>query len=531
MCIDGILIMKYLNDKKNVILILIVICVIQFTCSLYWIGQKNFLFFDEVFSFRAANGALAMEFPENVWLDENWYLDYMTVAEGDCFNYAIPYRNQIKDVHPPLFYMFLHTACSLMPREFSFYVGTAFNLVFFLICSIALYFLGKELLGDKACALLCSFLYAVSYGGINTMVYIRMYMLLTLMVILHVYVYIRYFEKPEIPWKGYLLLALTLVGGVLSQYYFLFVAFFFGAWYTIKFILEKRYKVLAKYLATIFTSATCSLVIWPSMLRHLFGGGRGEEARGNLLSMDGYFSSVKEMFRILSNEMFTKMLPVILLGLMFLTILCLKIGKRIEWTSLKKASVVIFVCVGYLLLVAKVAPYMVDRYIMPLYPLVYMLVIGASYLLIGKIIPKKFAVPICVLGFGGLTAIHMLVSGIPYTYQKHPDNIERRAIVEEYQNSYALYISDNDDEHFYDAVQMLKEYKGFYYVYNLENVDTAKEDMEILSSEQYLLVYVKNKRTTEEANIFVQNVFPGCELNEQNLMDIDEKWDVYLLEI
>ena len=46
-----------------------------------------------------------------------------------------------------------------------------------------------------------------------------------------------------------------------------------------------------------------------------------------------------------------------------------------------------------------------------------------------------------------------------------------------------------------------------------------------------LLVYVKNKRTTEEANTLIQKVFPGCELNEQSLIDTDEKWNVYLLEL
>lgn len=522
--------MNYLS-KKKVTIILSIICTVQLFVSLYWIGQKNFLFFDEVFSFPAANGTLGMEFPENEWLDERWYLDYMTVDEADRFEYSIPYQNQVKDVHPPLFYMFLHTACSLIPGKFSFYAGTAFNLVFFLTCTIVLYFLGKELFGNQVCALLCSFLYAVSYGGINTMVYIRMYMLLTLMILLHTYVYIRYFEKPEISWKGYVCLALTLLGGVLSQYYFLFAAFFFGVWYTIKFFVQKRYKILVRYLATFIISAVCSLLIWPSMLSHLFGGGRGEEARGNLLSMDGFFSSVKEMFRILSNEMFTKMLPVILLGLLILMLVCVKFGKKIQWNVLKKTTVIIYACIGYLLLVAKVAPYMVDRYIMPLYPLVYMLVIGACYLLAGKILPKKLTRCLCVLGFLGLTIIHMVVSGIPYTYQKHPDNMERQAIVEEYHDNYALYISDNDGEHYYDAVQMLKEYKGFYYVYDLENIDTVKKDMEVLTSESQLLVYVKYKRKAEEADEFIRKVFPNRILNEESLIDVDEKWTVYLLNL
>lgn len=518
-------------SKKKVVLILSFICAVQLFVSLYWVGQKDFLFFDEVFSFPAANGTLQMEFPENEWLDESWYLDYMTVDKGERFHYAIPYQNQVRDVHPPMFYMFLHTACSMIPGQFSYFAGTAFNIVFFLCSTIVLYFLGKELFEDIVCALLICFLYAVSYGGINTMVYIRMYMLLTLMILLHVYVYIRYFEKDEIPWNGYVFLALTLIGGVLSQYYFLFAAFFFGAWYTIKFLIEKRYRVLTKYLATIFASAACSLFIWPSMLRHLFSGGRGEEARGNLISMEGYFSSVKEMFRILSNEMFTKMLPLILIGLLCVTFLCVKLRKKIQWSIFKKAAVVIYVCMGYLLLVAKVAPYMVDRYIMPLYPVVYMLVIGASYLLAGKLMPKKLAGNLCIFGYLGLTLIHMIVSGIPYTYQKHPDNMERQAIVEEYQDKYALYISDNDGEHYYDAVQMLKEYQGFYYVYDLENTDEVKDDMEVLSSESQILVYVKNKRTAEEADEFIRKVFPQCTLSEENLIDVDEKWNVYLLDL
>ena len=65
--------------------------------------------------------------------------------EEECFHYAIPYQNQVRDVHPPLFYMFLHTACSIIPGEFSYFAGAAFNVVFFVGTTIVLYFLGKEL--------------------------------------------------------------------------------------------------------------------------------------------------------------------------------------------------------------------------------------------------------------------------------------------------------------------------------------------------------------------------------------------------
>ena len=145
--------------------------------------------------------------------------------------------------------------------------------------------------------------------------------------------------------------------------------------------------------------------------------------------------------------------------------------------------------------------------------------------------PLKFAVGLCILGFGGLSAIHMVHSGIPYTYVKHAENLERQEIVETYHDNYALYISDNKGAHYYDAVQMLKEYKGYYYVYDLSTVEQTQKDMELLSDEKQLLVYVKNKRTFEESKAFVEKVFPECSFDETSRIDEDEKWDVYLVEI
>lgn len=519
--------------RKSVIFTLIIICIIQLAVSVFWGSKKSFLFFDEVFSYPAANNVYEADadFVENVWMDSSWFENYMSADEMHRFDYSIPYENQTKDVHPPLFYFFLHTVCSMIPEQFSYWAGIGVNILFFIGCTVILYFLSKEIFGSKVCALIIAFLYAVSYGGINTMVYIRMYMLLTFMTLLHALVYIKCFENEEITVKSYFLLSLSLIGGVLSQYYFIFIAFFFGVWYALKFILEKRYKVFIKYITTVLVSAGISLTIWPSMLAHLFGGGRGEEARGNLLSFDGYFTALKEMFRILNNDMFTKLLPVILIGVLGLAFICWKKGKRVERNYLGKGAAILFVCAGYFLLVTKAAPYQVDRYVMPIYPMVYMLVVGSAYIVLSKLIPKKFAAALCLLGFGGLSAVHMVHSGIPYTYEKNEYHIERQAVVEEYKDSYALYISDNKGCHYYDAVQMLKAYKGFYYIYDLAAVDRIKADMSILEEEKQLIVYVKNTRTLEESKKLIEEVFVGNTLNEDNLLDEDEKWNVYLINL
>ena len=226
-----------------------------------------------------------------------------------------------------------------------------------------------------------------------------------------------------------------------------------------------------------------------------------------------------------------KLLSVILIGVLGLAFICWKKGKRVERNYLGKGTAILFVCAGYFLLVTKAAPYQVDRYVMPIYPMVYLLVVGSAYIVLSKLIPKKFAVVLCLVGFAGLSAVHMVHSGIPYTYDKNEYNIERQAVVEEYKDSYALYISDKKACHYYDAVQMLKEYKGFYYVYDLTEVDRVKADMDILRGEKQLLVYVKNTRTLDESRTFIEEVFAGNTLNEDNLLDEDEKWNVYLINL
>ena len=524
--------MKQVIKRRNRY-ILILILIVQLLVSLWVADKKDYLFFDEVFSYISANNidGSSSNFKENVWMDESWFVNYMGVQDEHRFEYTIPYYNQIEDVHPPLFYFFLHMACSFVPGQFSYFAGIVFNIVFFLASTIVLFFLCRKVYEDDGCALIVSFLYAISYGGLNTMVFVRMYMLLTLFTLLHMYVYIKYFESDEVSIKSCVLLAITLLGGVLTQYYFLFVAFLLAVWYGIKFLIRKQYMNLIKYVGTIFASAGICLLTWPSILSHLFLGGRGQEAQGNLLSLDGYLPALKEMFRILSNEMFTKLLVVILFGLVGLFLICLKKGEAINRVLWKKSAVILFLCVGYYAIVSKVAPYLVERYIMPIYPLVYLLIVGASYSLLKKLIPVKLAGIMCVVGFAGLSIVHIVHSGIPYTYEKNQNNRERHQIVEEYSDCYAIYISDDKGAHFYDAVQMLKEYRGYYYVFDLQNIETVKSDMNLLKNEEQVLIYVKDKRTTEEANQFIQSVFPSCSLNENSLIDVDEKWSVYLLEI
>ena len=103
------------------------------------------------------------------------------------------------------------------------------------------------------------------------------------------------FEKDKIPLKGYIFLSLTLVAGVLTHYYFLFVAFAGCAWYTVKLFLKKRYVYLFRYLTAVFISAVVSLGIYPSTWTHIFEGGRGVEAGANFMSFGGDIGTISRL--------------------------------------------------------------------------------------------------------------------------------------------------------------------------------------------------------------------------------------------
>ena len=523
-------------DRKKIIKILILICVMQLVLALFWAEKKSYLFMDELFSYASANRVegVEAELPANQWLDELWLLDYVTADAEHTFEYAIPYGNQATDVHPPLFYLFLHTACSMIPEQFSYWAGTGCNIIFFIASTIALYFLAKELLKDNVGALLAAFLYSISYGGLNTMAFIRMYMLLTLIVILHTYVYLKYFEQESIPLKGYIYLGITVVLGMLTQYYFAIIAFFYGVWYAVTFLCKKQYQKLIKYISTAAVSAACSLAIYPTMWKHIFSTSRGVEARENFVSSEGYLQKLLTMWRLMDSQLFTNLFLAVAVVLIVLAVLVWKKGdKAFDRAFTFKIGAMFSACLLYFMVVTKIAPYQIDRYVMPIYPLVYLMVIGAMYLLLKKIVCENKAVVLCVLGFGGLSIVHMLYSNIPHTYSEDIIITPRLEIAEEYQDHYAVYIGkrEKDIPKYYDILQVLSKYRGYYYIDGTTDISKNKEDMEIMKNESSVVVYVDDNIKTKEVFELFWNLFEGKSTAKDNVIHRDEGWIVYLVDI
>lgn len=101
----------------------------------YWGSQKEGYYIDELWSYGLANSCYAPFLQDqddymDHWHGSGFYMNYLTVDSGDAFSYVSVYDNQVHDVHPPLYYMLLHTVCSLFKGNFSKWFGLSINLLF-----------------------------------------------------------------------------------------------------------------------------------------------------------------------------------------------------------------------------------------------------------------------------------------------------------------------------------------------------------------------------------------------------------------
>lgn len=511
--------------KQKLMLVLAAICLLQLGFQAYFGRQKSYLMCDELFTYTSSNNAEvhAFDMPLNEWQDEGWYLSQATIQEGHGFDYAIPYRNQEVDVHPPLYYMMIHTLSSFIPGQLSFAVGVGLNIFFMLGCTVLLYFLSKEVWGSQGTGLVTAALFGFTYGACNMVLFIRMYTVLAFLILAHAYLYLRFIEGKKAAWKVYLLLGLTLVSGVLTHYYFILLAFFMAVWYFVKLWIQKRYQEGCILHVLLEACALLCLIVFPAMWDHIFNDYRGQGARESLLKISGYAGSLKAMFQFLDAQLFGNALWGLLGAGVVLLAVYLKKNKKFPWRELDKMFPILFMTAGYFCLVTRIAPYVTDRYLMPIYPFVYLLAVGGLCWLLGKLIKPRTAFAACVAAFLFLS-MNKLSEGIPAyagtNFRPH------RELAEQYKDMYCVYI-DREYEwwEYYHVIQLLKEYKAFYCISYGNITEDIEVGMQAFAEEENVIVYVGNSELNEEITAYIQKTVGAGELE---LIDEFDRWKIYL---
>lgn len=358
------------------------------------IGNKKNLHVDEVQSYGLSNHEGGMEFEEGcTYYPSNvLWLDYMTADSENRFHYGKVWRNQASDVHPPLYYAILHTICSFFPGSFSKWFAGVINILFATGTLFVFRKMVSLLMCDEKLQRLISIAFIGSAGILSAVSFFRMYIMAMFWVT--VLTYLVWKQIGESSWKFYIELFLCVVCGALTHYYCVLYAILISIAYGILLLYKKAWKETGLFCLTQGMAAVVSLVVFPAMLYHVFAGYRGKEAFDNLAGNFSYngFSRIMTYVEKLDGDLFGSLFGYTVMGVGICLLIFGIQGRKNELTDegrikAERLFCMIFAEVLYFLVVAISSAYLTQRYMTPIYAVLFLTI----FYLVSAWMKKKFA--------------------------------------------------------------------------------------------------------------------------------------------
>lgn len=360
-------------------------------------------------------------YDEPVWITAEQFRDYVTVDGSDAFDYLSVYFNVKDDNHPPVHFMLLHTMSSVFQRTLSPLLGCTINLICLGITLWLLLRLGRQLseiflpeTDGRILGIAAVLLYGMSTGALASVLLIRMYCLLSCLCVALFSIHLDKWLHHGFDHRNKGLIAVTVLG-FLTQYFFLFYCLLLAAVTAVVLFCSDRKKELWIYIRSMILAAVIGLVLFPFSVADVFSSGRGTEALDNLASgLRGYGARIAAFWNILADR--TVGIPVLAGGCIAGVLLLLVLSgmafqnRRHQTSGQMKActgpgtvvALLVIPVAGYFLLAARMSPYLVDRYIMPLFPFTSLLLAVLLCYFAGKIIKlsgwKEGPAGACLLG-------------------------------------------------------------------------------------------------------------------------------------
>ncbi|MBR1456509.1 MAG: glycosyltransferase family 39 protein [Oscillospiraceae bacterium] len=431
--------------------LLLVLILVTGVCLLFSV-RKSGMFIDEIYTYGLSNSHYA-PYLTNVQGGDSFVdavltrqdlLDYLVVNDGEGFDFGSVVYNQAADVHPPLYYWLFNAASSLTPNVFSKWTGLVLDYLIYAVCLVLLYRLVRALGGSRLNAAAAAGLYGLSVMGLSTMLMIRMYVLMTAFTVLLALLVARLMRQPRFLW--YPLIGLTIFLGLMTQYYFVFYAFFLCAAYVFYALFRREYKSLGLFALFAFLGVGCLLLAFPACLDQLFADKlvSGGNAMDNLRDFAQYPTRLRYYFA----DMRHGVKAAIIVGLVCLpaVLLCwgrLRAAARAGKYRIAGWLVILLPTIPTFVLAAILSPVLDQRYVYNLAPILVTAVSFLLYLLEESMddFPRarvgKTAALLAILAF----ALHIAHYSPPqYLYPEYP---EYDALVAAHAEDPCVYMTDN----------------------------------------------------------------------------------------
>lgn len=499
---------RFRNEKKRLWVVLLFIVLFAQVIMLIIAGQnKQGYFVDELWGYGLANSyyhphVYSDDAFNRGYLSPEYFKSYLEVSEEDAFKYGSVFYNQSQDAHPPLFYCVLHTISSIFLDTFSKWFGIIPNIIYFIITAICLYVVAKKIIKNCYIALIPVILWGFSTQTVSYTILIRMYMMFAMFVMMNVLVHSSYLQdNNEWTRKRYAVLILVNIGGFLTQYYYYIFAFFLSLFTVGIMSFRRQWKQLVIYSSVMLISVAAAIFIFPGII-NTFLTNRGAEAVNNLMSdkswLDGfvqYWENIMDKVLYGTNKAFIA-LAVIGGGLFIwfgirnnLETKLKDIIKKINWLL----PSLLFVSFFYMVLIIKIAPFVVDRYYYPIVSIfwiavVYFAVAGMRNLKHGTTAISVLLITLGVVsGYQGYGA-----NKIMYLFPNQAENMKR---IKNFEGSSCIYITDGRE---YTTVVHSLEFQNFSEIKVIDVSKKSLQESEIHKKTENVIVYIDERMNQQE---------------------------------
>lgn len=432
--------------RRGALLLLLVLVGIM--CFMY-ADTKSGLFIDEIYTFGLSNNhdgpfidSLLDYDINNKLLSRQDLLDYVTVNEGERFDFKAVYNNQANDVHPPLYYWLFNIVYSLFPGYFGIWPGFVLNLLIYSASLIFLYALLKELFGSTLVALAGVPLYGFSLIGMSTMLMIRMYVLVVMLSLALSYLVVRLMTEKKL--SLYILTGLCIFLGLMTQYYFVFYAFFLCAAFVFYCLYKKDYKGILAFAVSAFAGVALMLLCFPHVFTHLFADSlvSGGNALENLSNTSQYLSRLSYYYSQVRHGLKASIIVAIAVVIVLL-VFCKKVFRSFKEKKINLKTLFLLIpALVTLVLVSIISPVTDIRYVYNIVPIFVVAICMLIHWLEASTTDIEIFALLKWLAFATLVLFNFWFgrwSEPAYQYHEHP---EYRAVLAEHADAPCVYLTD-----------------------------------------------------------------------------------------
>ena len=305
------------NKKEELVYLIAFICtvVVSMVLFVYWGNGKRVTFCDEIYTYNIVNSDGLTPYEINKWMSGDDFKNALTHGNDDYYEKMID-NIKMDKVHPPLYYILVYIASKLAGDTLSVWTALAVNLFAYLGTGCIVFFILKKLFHSPVLSSLGTIGVLMTQCMLSAGMLARMYMVYTFFTALFVYANVLASDKKADVARSrgailaeiakYLLLCAAVVGGFLTQYYFVFfVAAFFGfeIIYDIK---EKRFRDILKYAVALAVAAVFINKLWDYWYVAITSNAHSAGVIGNAKEIFEHLGSIYYGYKLVIMYVFQK---------------------------------------------------------------------------------------------------------------------------------------------------------------------------------------------------------------------------------